>query len=445
VVASAAAKLEGWIDFNRDGDWIDAQEKIFNGVQLQAGENILTFTIPLGTSVGQTGARFRLSTSGGLSPAGEASDGEVEDYLVVLETANQPSSAVVNVVSNQILFQRVAGDDVVGTSGSREIFRAPSTGLRNFTARGSSGDDTVTLDFNSGLVIPIGGVTLAGSGGSNLLVFVGSPGVFDLTSPAINVTNFNRISVSPNTAATFVVDRSAIERLAPGAQVTFSGSEGINLFVKDPTNWRMSTPIIVNGTLFRVATHEVSGVVIRLASTNFYRNFIRPGDVNNDGFLTSGDALPIIFELNERLISNPITGKLSSLISIENFDGNYLDRSGDGNVTALDALIVINDLFVQDFVAPGIPSASGGEGEHSALLGTRASDTPNTTVDEWFVHALSPDESGSVIVSVSADSPRLLAGRVNDTPVQSTNNDSVRAVDALLCDEDFLETLGGRS
>ena len=45
--------------------------------------NPLSFPVPAGAVVtGQTFARFRLSTTGGLTPEGLAVDGEVEDYAL---------------------------------------------------------------------------------------------------------------------------------------------------------------------------------------------------------------------------------------------------------------------------------------------------------------------------------------------------------------------------
>ncbi|MEM7356439.1 MAG: GEVED domain-containing protein, partial [Acidobacteriota bacterium] len=82
TVASAdSGRLDGWIDFNGDGDFADAGEQIFTS-QALTGSDTLPFTAPCTTASGDTYARFRVSTAGGLSPAGAAMDGEVEDYAV---------------------------------------------------------------------------------------------------------------------------------------------------------------------------------------------------------------------------------------------------------------------------------------------------------------------------------------------------------------------------
>jgi len=77
VTASAAGALDAWIDFNADGDWDDPGEQIFTSRGLAAGSNPLSFTVPVGATLGITYARFRLSSAGGLAPSGYATDGEV--------------------------------------------------------------------------------------------------------------------------------------------------------------------------------------------------------------------------------------------------------------------------------------------------------------------------------------------------------------------------------
>jgi PKD repeat protein len=85
VTASAAGYLDAWLDFNDNGDWADAGEQIFTSEALSAGPNGLTFDVPFSAQAGDTFARFRFSSAGGLSYNGPADDGEVEDYMVAIE------------------------------------------------------------------------------------------------------------------------------------------------------------------------------------------------------------------------------------------------------------------------------------------------------------------------------------------------------------------------
>ena len=80
-------RLDGWVDFNRDGDWADEGEQIFKGEPLQHGANNLSFSVPAAADAGaDTFARFRVSFEGGLPPGplpdNQVVTGEVEDYRI---------------------------------------------------------------------------------------------------------------------------------------------------------------------------------------------------------------------------------------------------------------------------------------------------------------------------------------------------------------------------
>ncbi len=94
VVANEDCTLSAWIDFNTDGDWSDPGEALFpGGAALAAGTNPLSFAVPANAPAGLTAARFRCTTDGEVALAGEASDGEVEDYQVTLVQPNPAVSA----------------------------------------------------------------------------------------------------------------------------------------------------------------------------------------------------------------------------------------------------------------------------------------------------------------------------------------------------------------
>lgn len=82
--------LQGWIDFNGDGHY-DATENLTTGDFANGGAAIpnggvtnqqYCFTTPATATFdgGETSLRWRLSSAGGLTAAGAAPDGEVEDY-----------------------------------------------------------------------------------------------------------------------------------------------------------------------------------------------------------------------------------------------------------------------------------------------------------------------------------------------------------------------------
>ena len=86
TASPAGGLLNAWIDFNDDGDWDDTGEQIFTNKSLTAGTvHTLRYTLPKTATAGSTFARFRLDSAGGLSPRGQADDGEVEDYEVQIK------------------------------------------------------------------------------------------------------------------------------------------------------------------------------------------------------------------------------------------------------------------------------------------------------------------------------------------------------------------------
>jgi len=109
-VSGATCLLDGWIDYNADGDWNDAGEQVFTSQPFNVGTNNANLSVPAGISVGVSYARFRCSTGGGLLPTGDASGGEVEDYAVSL----QPDAGAVLTPTDY----GDAPDAGIGTTGS---------------------------------------------------------------------------------------------------------------------------------------------------------------------------------------------------------------------------------------------------------------------------------------------------------------------------------------
>jgi len=87
ITASMAGQMDAWIDYNDDGDWMDAGEQLKGGTfALAAGVNTINIAVPASaTPTASTFARFRFSSAGGLPPTGSAPDGEVEDYEIQID------------------------------------------------------------------------------------------------------------------------------------------------------------------------------------------------------------------------------------------------------------------------------------------------------------------------------------------------------------------------
>ncbi|MFK8111753.1 MAG: choice-of-anchor Q domain-containing protein [Rubripirellula sp.] len=83
---SDGAILSVWVDLNIDGDWDDVGEQVLANLTVPAGPSTttLTGTLPANAMSGTTFLRARISTTGNLTPRGEASDGEVEDHPLTI-------------------------------------------------------------------------------------------------------------------------------------------------------------------------------------------------------------------------------------------------------------------------------------------------------------------------------------------------------------------------
>ncbi|QDV57113.1 hypothetical protein Mal33_31140 [Rosistilla oblonga] len=134
--------LDGWIDFNRDGDWDDPGERIFEHVAISS-KTTFEITVPSTAAILQspegvtTMARFRLSTAGVSAPTGLALDGEVEDYQVRIvrgqTTANPDVGGLYSVFEDNVLSldasQGVLSNDVARPSTTLSVY-AEDVGTR---------------------------------------------------------------------------------------------------------------------------------------------------------------------------------------------------------------------------------------------------------------------------------------------------------------------------
>ncbi|MBN1505443.1 MAG: cadherin-like domain-containing protein [Sedimentisphaerales bacterium] len=95
VMASSAGALNAWIDLNVDGDWKDPGEHFIAAQPVVPGMNTFTLTVPANAQAGQSFARFRFSSERDIGCDGEAPDGEVEDYAVILAKPGRGSLTII--------------------------------------------------------------------------------------------------------------------------------------------------------------------------------------------------------------------------------------------------------------------------------------------------------------------------------------------------------------
>lgn len=139
--APNGALLDGWIDFNRDGNWGGSEDRVFARQFVVEGDNILKFDVPSWAPSGELVGRFRISSSGVSSFSGYANDGEVEDVLIhvqspVLSTLEFSSPELIlgsgNILIRSIDLDRDGDLDFFGRSVSSRGFWAEQTNSGSF-------------------------------------------------------------------------------------------------------------------------------------------------------------------------------------------------------------------------------------------------------------------------------------------------------------------------
>ncbi len=100
VTVNGSGYLHGWMDWNADGDWEDADEKVLNGVFQSGDEQQYIIHVPSSAKRGQSYARFRFCTQKSLGVSGPAPDGEVEDYPYTIY-ADSDHDGIVNVLESR--------------------------------------------------------------------------------------------------------------------------------------------------------------------------------------------------------------------------------------------------------------------------------------------------------------------------------------------------------
>jgi uncharacterized repeat protein (TIGR01451 family) len=276
------AYLVGYLDFNKDGDFDDPNEKSATVTIPSSGSNPRTFRVllrtPSGMSAGNTYARFRLSNTQSEveSSFGLASSGEVEDHQVTLFTPSSPTVCPAN-TNKSLTWDAVDG---------------PNNNFYSFNTSGVPPAKTFTNVDTSGV-----DVKLSFEGNTSLLTNrdFGSPSVFNGSiktgselfdggfSPPQNNLQIN-ISGARNEFMATVVE--FLEGTTPKA------IDGVQFDIFDvdkrgPTNDSWQDRIVVEG--YNNGTLVLPNLTINSLTTGTNPGHVFYG-VNNDVVATANDA-----------------------------------------------------------------------------------------------------------------------------------------------------------
>ena len=153
-----------------------------------------------------------------------------------------------------------------------------------------------------------------------------------------------------------------------------------------PENYEQTLPSGVGSQLIAVSTDATATNVNfanKAASSGAgWQNPVNALDVNNDGNVFAIDALLIINELNEPQYRDPVTGELPTPPAVV---PAFFDVDGDGFATATDVIIIIN--FLNENPLP--VAAVSAEGESTSAIGAAvADDSPGLNTDQLVAAAV---------------------------------------------------------
>jgi hypothetical protein len=345
VRASAPGFLDGWVDYDNNGDFSGAGEKVFNSIAVVAGNNNLSFLVPNGATPALTFARFRLSSTGGLSFNGLATNGEVEDYQVqIVNTQFSISDPVVtegNAGTSNLAFVISRSNNASDCSVNYTITGGTATtadndyqplvaGTASFTADGALtqtinvvvvGDVKVELDETVEMTLsnPVNGSILDGSGTGTItnddeaILTITNPTVTEGDVPNTATATFT-INMSNPSDADVSVNYNTVDNTATLANNDYQSTSGTHTFSPGQTSKTVAVTVVGDCAVEANETYfmRLSGLA------NNGRNVILSGGgstLDGTGTITNDDALPVITcPMNANY--NTITGQCNALVTL---------------------------------------------------------------------------------------------------------------------------------
>ncbi|TRZ76714.1 MAG: HYR domain-containing protein, partial [Bacteroidetes bacterium] len=254
LTAVGLGRLNAWIDWNGDGDFLDTDEQIATNITLEDETRVLSVAIPAGAiTSAPTFARFRFGPKSTPS-SGSALFGEVEDYQVTifcappaspLATLIQPTCAV---ATGTITVTAPTGTGMTYSIGgnyqSSPIFTAVASGTYIVTAKNSAGcvssGTSVTINgLPSGLALTSASVTtpIHCNGGTSTVTLIATGGTAPIAYTFNGVTNNTGVfgGVSAGTALAYSI-----------TDVNSCGPLTGTINVTQPSVLTFGTPVVAN-------------------------------------------------------------------------------------------------------------------------------------------------------------------------------------------------------
>jgi uncharacterized repeat protein (TIGR01451 family) len=427
-VTAGTGRLQGWIDWNGDGDFADVGEQIATNLQLSTGTSgtiAVPITVPANAvTSAPTFARFRWSTNASLNSTNTATDGEVEDYQVAI-TPPPP---------DLILSKTHTGNFTVGTPASYTLT------VNNIGSTATTGAITVTDTFPTGLTIPNGTVTLSGTNAANWTC-TASNNVITCTSTtaiaASGSSTFDLTGIQVSAAAAPSVTNTA--SVSGGGQTNTSNDSA-----SDPTTVQVApSTFTISGTVFEDVNYgggsgrplSTSGTTLRGGAT------VELYNKSNGAFVASTTTSTAVATLGQYSFSNVAAG-------------DYYVRVVNRTVTSSRPGYVAGLLPVQTFRvdnSTGTPSNDGNRvgGENPAMIDTGAAatgavlNTTNFTFTTGAGSATTGGQSQSIApVKVGSNNVTGIDFGFNFDTIVNTNNTGQGSLRQFIINANALSNTG---
>ncbi|WP_168566016.1 dockerin type I domain-containing protein [Crateriforma spongiae] len=280
--------------------------------------------------------------------------------------------------TEDVLLGRAGPDEIVGGLGNDTIFGGAGSdaildrggddliegGLGNDYIETTMGHDTIfgqwgddefvvgtgsfaRVDGQHGVKQPVAS-ELPDDANNKMLVYQADIDLDFVTNKlADDVTDIDHLDASFATGFKMRIDRDAVEKITDSSntlRLDFARDADVQL----DGAWQEADGIDIDGVAYRQLTSQ--GVTLIVPDLKPQHRESDPNDVNGDGIVSALDALLVINHLNRQNESR-------SVILTPTEEQNLLDVSGDNWITALDALRVINELNRRS------RASSEGEGE----------------------------------------------------------------------------------
>jgi hypothetical protein len=333
--ARAAGRLQGFIDFNGDGDWNDTGEKVFSNMLLGTGTYVLPVQVPAGAVIGRTFARFRYGYEQNLGPTGDSILGEVEDYAFFIvgpapdaidDTFNfttLPGSTTLDVLANDTPSQNgpgiITSINTAGMNGTVTI--NPGGTSLQYTPTGNvafeqftytirnpidpTQTDTATVRIN--IVVPptaVDDTYLNVPFGAT--AFVLNPSVLNNDIPRVGLQSDLRIvNVSPRSQGGIVtISPDGRNLLYTSPTPTFSGTDTFSYTVRNLSGGTATANVTVVVNPPGAAANDLVGFNLTLLKLN-NELLDDPADPNDDLLVAPGQMFKVLVQVDDLRTVSP--------------------------------------------------------------------------------------------------------------------------------------------